>query len=299
MTNWNMDVRTARHLVALAKHLSFTQASRELGITQSALSRSIQRFEEAIDLRLFDRTRGGVSLTATGTALAARAMALVKEANDFERTIQQCARGVQDSISFGIGHLPAKTLLAQVMTTELREDSSMHVRAFVRTSEVLFSMLLLDEIEFLICAAALMPVDARLKQWPIGTYTMDHLVRPGHPLLDSRQDRKPDEFPWIITKHVTANQPGSIQSLSHLRDKPQLEIEDIDCLALVAQNSDAIWVTSRATAVHELQTGALYHLPTKSSVARPVLINMYSRSDRSLSPTALRLRDRFRLAAKM
>lgn len=300
MTQWNIDVRFAQHLVALAKHLSFTRAAEELGITQSALSRSIQRFEAAIKLRLFDRNRGGVHLTVVGRELAQRALALVQEANEFERTVQQSARGLQDTIVFGMGHLPAKALLPQVMAQELADNPTLHVKTFVRTSETLLSMLLLDEIEFLVCAEALVPDDAPVKRSPIGAYTMDQLVRPGHPLLDKSRRRQPHEFPWIITKQVGGIRPmDEPNTLSHLRQKPQLEIEDLDCLGWIAQNSDAIWITSRATAARELASGALRQLPAESpSDGHTIRVMMYSRSDRSLSPAALRLRDRFRSAAK-
>lgn len=300
MTHWNIDIRAARHFVALAKHLSFTHAAEELGITQSALSRSIQRFEDTIKVRLFDRNRGGVYLTVVGRELAKRAMALVQEANEFERTIQQSAQGLQDSVVFGMGHLPAKALLPQVMAQELADNPALHVKAFVRTPETLLSMLLLDEIEFLVCAESLIPNDAPVKRSPIGVYTMDQLVRPGHPLLDESQQRQAHEFPWIITAQMGGEQ--SIEenhSLSHLRQRPQLEIENLDCMGWITQNSDAIWVTSRTTAMPELESGALCQLSVDSPYdSPPIRVMMYSRSDRSLSPAALRLRDRFRSAAQ-
>ncbi|MCW1431689.1 LysR family transcriptional regulator [Novosphingobium sp. JCM 18896] len=300
MTQWNIDIRAARHLVALARHLSFTHAAEELGITQSALSRSIQRFEDSIQVRLFDRNRGGVHLTVVGKELAKRASALVDEANAFERTVQQSARGSQDSVTFGMGHLPAKALLPQVMAQELADNPTLHIKTFVRTSETLLSMLLLDEIEFLLCADALVPEGAPVKRSPIGVYTSDQLVRRGHPLLDPTERRQPHEFPWIITKQVVAEQPlDELHSLSQLRQKPQLEIEDLDCLSSIAQNTDAIWVTSRATAVRELEAGLLCCLPLEPANEGPIIrLMMYSRSDRSLSPAALRLRDRFRTVAK-
>lgn len=299
MTQWNIDIRAARHLVALAKHLSFTRAADELGITQSALSRSIQRFEDAIKVRLFDRNRGGVHLTVVGGELARRAMTLVHEADAFERTVQQSARGQQESLVFGVGHLPAKALLPQVMSRELEANPALHFKVFVRTPETLLSMLLLDEIEFLLCAESLVLDGAPVNRSLIGSYTMDQLVRPGHPLLDQSQRRQAHEFPWIITKQIGDERLIDEENrLSHLRPKPQLEIEDLDCLGRIAQNSDAIWVTSRATAILELESGALCPLPPESPYeSHPIRIMMYSRSDRSLSPATLRLRDRFRSAA--
>ena len=49
-----------------AKHQSYTHASQELFITQSAVSRQIQQLEELLGLSLFNRTRHGVELTQAG-----------------------------------------------------------------------------------------------------------------------------------------------------------------------------------------------------------------------------------------
>ena len=49
-----------------AKHLSYTYASQELFMSQSAVSRQIQQLEEFLGLSLFNRTRHGVELTLAG-----------------------------------------------------------------------------------------------------------------------------------------------------------------------------------------------------------------------------------------
>ena len=55
------DLRQIRHLVTLGKELSFTKAAKELGITQPALTRSIQTIEDKAQVRLFDRDRGRIT----------------------------------------------------------------------------------------------------------------------------------------------------------------------------------------------------------------------------------------------
>jgi len=299
MTSWNIEVRSARHVVALAKHLSYTHAAAELGITQSALTRSIQRLEAAVDVRLFDRNRGGVHLTVVGSEVAKRAFALVQEADRLERMLQKSAVGMQDSITFGMGHLPAKALLSQVMTQILAENPELHIKAVVRSPETLLSLLLLDEIEFLICADRLVPDEAPVRRSQIGLFKFGQLVRPQHPLLDRFPSQRPDEFPWVLTKFFGEQPRAENYALSHLRPRPQLEIEDLECLSQITQNSDVIWVTSPAAARPELQLGHLCQLPfPPAHNEQAIKMMMYSRSDRTLSPAALSLAGRFRLATR-
>ena len=56
---------------AAARHLSFTRAAVELGVTQGAVSQRIRRLEDTLGRSLFDRLTRALALTADGKALAA------------------------------------------------------------------------------------------------------------------------------------------------------------------------------------------------------------------------------------
>jgi DNA-binding transcriptional LysR family regulator len=51
---------------AVAKHLSFTKAAESLFMTQPAVTFQIRQLEDHFGTRLFDRTHGGITLTAEG-----------------------------------------------------------------------------------------------------------------------------------------------------------------------------------------------------------------------------------------
>jgi LysR family transcriptional regulator, carnitine catabolism transcriptional activator len=65
--------------VRLARSGSFGKAARQQGISQPALSRTIQALETAVGRRLFDRTTRSVELTPTGQELLPIAERLVAE----------------------------------------------------------------------------------------------------------------------------------------------------------------------------------------------------------------------------
>ncbi|MGY8790416.1 MAG: helix-turn-helix domain-containing protein, partial [Pseudomonadales bacterium] len=52
-----------RYYLVAAKHVSLRQAARELQISQPSLSAQIQKLEEVLGIELFERSRGGVTLT--------------------------------------------------------------------------------------------------------------------------------------------------------------------------------------------------------------------------------------------
>ena len=63
---------------------SFTAAARSLSISPSAVSKSVQRLEQRLDLRLFNRTTRSLTLTPEGQDLHERALRLLREAEEIE-----------------------------------------------------------------------------------------------------------------------------------------------------------------------------------------------------------------------
>jgi DNA-binding transcriptional LysR family regulator len=63
-----MDLRRIRHFNVLAETLNFSRAAERLHIAQPALSVSIQKLENELGTKLFERTSSGVLLTAAGQA---------------------------------------------------------------------------------------------------------------------------------------------------------------------------------------------------------------------------------------
>jgi DNA-binding transcriptional LysR family regulator len=84
-----------RVLREVAQAGSFSAAAHSLGYTQSAVSRQVAALEAVCGRRLFDRSRNGVTLTAQGTRLLARAVRILNELDDALREVHgdEIARG--------------------------------------------------------------------------------------------------------------------------------------------------------------------------------------------------------------
>ena len=66
---------------AAARHLNFARAAAELGVTPTAVSRTIKTVEAQLNVRLFNRTTRSVSLTEAGASLNSKlapALALIR-----------------------------------------------------------------------------------------------------------------------------------------------------------------------------------------------------------------------------
>ena len=85
-----LDSRQLRAFGILARTGSFTEAARELHLTQSAVSHAIRALEEDVGCRLLDRTGKKATLTQSGEQLLQRADRILAEM-ELARHDQRCA----------------------------------------------------------------------------------------------------------------------------------------------------------------------------------------------------------------
>jgi DNA-binding transcriptional LysR family regulator len=178
-----MDLRRLRHVVLLAKHASYLRASEEANLSPSALSRSIQSFEDECGLKLFDRRRGGVYATTIGEMVVRAAKPLLTGAENLQKELKSIKAEKIGHVGFGMGPLPASLILKELFVgaTTSRRRISMHVS--VEPPEVLLKHLADCAIEFVICSRGVVPRNEDFEIRTIGGYRVSLLARSGHPLV--------------------------------------------------------------------------------------------------------------------
>lgn len=96
-----MDLRRLRHFNVLAETLNFSRAAERLHIAQPALSVSIQKLENELGTKLFERTPGGVLLTMAGQAALVEARRLLYHGEQLQRTVRAAADGTGGRLRIG------------------------------------------------------------------------------------------------------------------------------------------------------------------------------------------------------
>lgn len=94
-----MELEQLRHFLSVAELGNFTKAAMGVGLSQSALSRSILRLEEELGQPLFDRQTRKVVLTDAGRTLEARAKQIVSGVDELKAEI--CDDGRTGNVRVG------------------------------------------------------------------------------------------------------------------------------------------------------------------------------------------------------
>ncbi|GEM77700.1 LysR family transcriptional regulator [Vibrio sagamiensis] len=98
-----MDLDDLHTFCQLAEDGNYRVASEHLHITQSALTKKIQRLEAFCSVVLFERGRHGASLTAAGVALLPEAQRIVSSFESYKCLTQRVAKGIAGNLNIGFG----------------------------------------------------------------------------------------------------------------------------------------------------------------------------------------------------
>jgi len=97
-----MELYQIRYFLAVADTLNFTRASERSFVSQPALTKAIQRLEEAIGGRLFDRTKNSVQLTDLGRGMLPNFRRIYETANHAREEARRLVRAQKEIVRVGV-----------------------------------------------------------------------------------------------------------------------------------------------------------------------------------------------------
>ena len=92
-----MDFRL-KVFIAVADNLSFTQASKELHISQPAITKHIQELESTYNTQLFSRQKGKITLTRQGELFLEHATKIIEGYATLEHQMQLHAGELEGTV---------------------------------------------------------------------------------------------------------------------------------------------------------------------------------------------------------
>ncbi|QKO21341.1 LysR family transcriptional regulator [Rhodoferax sp. BAB1] len=146
----HITLRQFRYFLAVSETASVAAAARMINIAQSAVTKSIQELEDALAVKLFERTTKGMVLTQDGhrfQASARKVIAAVAEAGQLGRGKPETLSG---SLTIGVTSLVAGYYLADLFARFQRSHPSVTISVVEDAPQFLEHLLINGEVDLAI-----------------------------------------------------------------------------------------------------------------------------------------------------
>lgn len=100
---------------SVANHLSFTKAADELYITQPAVTKNIKELEISLKIDLFERSKGGISLTKAGLLLKEYTDKLIEQEKELEYKISELRHSLSGELRLGASTTIGQYILPSIL----------------------------------------------------------------------------------------------------------------------------------------------------------------------------------------
>lgn len=148
-------LRDLRYFAAIAEHGQVQRAASALGMSQPALSKSLNRLERALNAKLLMRTPKGVELTSVGAALLSQVERLQRAVNDIFHEAADLSEGRSGHLHVGTGPDLSLNLLPLACAAMVADAPRTTLRVTVGTADVLLPALSRGELDLTVTASVL------------------------------------------------------------------------------------------------------------------------------------------------
>lgn len=141
-----MTLNELRYIVAVAQELNFRRAAEKAYISQPALSLAIQKLEQELAIKLFERGKNSITITPTGRAVIEQAQRVLEEAERIREIALQGQNQLSSPLRVGIIHsvgpyllpdlIPALKSIAPHMPLEVEENITANLESRLRNGKL-------------------------------------------------------------------------------------------------------------------------------------------------------------------
>ena len=289
------EIRELRHLLSIDEFRHFGRAAKAVGLSQPALTKSLQRIEVALGAKLFERSRARVTPTTIGQEVLARARRLVDEATDLKRAVDSMSDGSTGRVALGVGPAMAEAYVADAVAAIASQHPRAQIIVRVDHWHQLSHWLLAGELDYYVADVGATRLDRRFHHTNLPPQEFVWFCRAGHPLAARRRKtisrnemlRYPIATPkmpaWATEWFAAALGDHGAAGLPRLF--PAVECESYAMLKRIVTLSDCISAALQRTLSQELEERVLVRLPVDAPqlTTQAGIIRLRDRADSALA----------------
>ena len=292
-----IELRHIRHLLAVAAHPTVQAAADAVFLTQPALTKSIARFEDELDAKLFDRRGRKLVLTELGERIVSRGEHLLRQVREMEEEVALWQGGGAGEVNIGVDPEVELSMLPDVLESFVPTYPGVKITVRSGHTGTLLPALLSGELQFLVTDAELALERDDLAVLPLAADPLAAALRPGHPLAGKWKPTQAELEAHPVAGASTAPR-FERWSVERARSEgveplvPALVCDNYEVLVRLAERTNTIVFAPRHVLASYELSGRLKIVPwpLEGPESGPSLIRM---NGRPLSPAAERLMSLF------
>ena len=179
-----LDARL-NYVVAVARQGSFTAGAQSVGLTQSAITKSVADLEREIGYAVFYRTSRGVILTENGRDFVERAARLLEDARELLKGSLQRKDPFSGILRIGVGPASLEWIVVEPLAELLKKHPGIRYDISSSNFESIVQQLRSGGIDIALGFDAAFGEWPDLRREPVGDLNTTLFVRKRHPLLQA------------------------------------------------------------------------------------------------------------------
>jgi LysR family hydrogen peroxide-inducible transcriptional activator len=203
-----MTLQQLEYVLALDKTRHFVRAAEMCGVTQPTLSAMIQKLEDELDCKIFDRSRQPIETTEIGQQIIKQAQVIIYQANQLKESVQS----EKDNLSGVLNLAIIPTIAPYLLPQFIAKFKTLYPEITLKVSEMhtstIIEKLRVAEIDMAILSTPL--DDPKILEVPLYYERFVAYISPNEPIYErtelSATDMPLDKL-WVLEEgHCLRNQ---------------------------------------------------------------------------------------------
>lgn len=203
-----MTLQQLEYILALDKTRHFVRAAELSGVTQPTLSAMIQKLEDELDCKIFDRSRQPIEVTEIGKQIIKQAQQVIFQANQLKENVHSEKQSISGSLNLAVIPTIAPYLLPKFIASFTTMYPDMLLKINEMHTNTIIEKLRVGEIDMAILSTPL--EDSKILEVPLYYEKFAAYISPLDPIY-SRKELSASEMPldrlWVLEEgHCLRNQ---------------------------------------------------------------------------------------------
>ena len=287
----HLDRRLKLHLLravdAIGAQRSLLKAGAMLGVTQPALSKSLQELEDILDLRLFERHARGVRPNAAGEAVVDAARRVLAELRRLDEELDRLSSPTGGVVAIGALPVAAAGVLPGALSRLKGTHPDLGIRLVQGRTEEVLPLLAAGEIDVIVGRLYAPTVPDGFAREPLYDEPISFLARAEHPIFREAGVGIEDLRRYDLVLPTVSQRVGQeiehLLSLLGLTPSSSLRSTSYGFIREMLHATDLVSAMPRLLMVGDLLRGTLRVVPLPVPAPRRPA-GLILRRDRALPP---------------